>query len=271
MTNLDFIAVTLPGLSDPTIAIAASRAGAVGVVDVSFVGDEQLAVQAVARLARFARNRCGIRLDLRDTDVADAVISTLPPAVTFAILTPVNHPGDHAVLRERAEQLRAKGVELWLESTTLDEAQLACALGFDGVIAKGHEAGGRVSDTTTFVLLQQFRSEIALPVWAQGGIGEHSAAACAMAGAAGVVLDVQLALTRESRLPEPVKAVITRMEGTETVCVGQETGQRWRLYERPGHTAAEELRTLERELAAEDLAAEDPGPSRSEAWRAGLA
>ncbi len=271
MTNLDFIAVTLPGLCDPAIAIAASRAGAVGVVDLSFVGDEQLAVQAVARLARFARNRCGIRLDPRDKDIADAVISTLPSVVTFAILTPVNHPGDHTVLRERAEQLRAKGVELWLESTTLDEALLATALGFDGVIAKGHEAGGRVSDTTTFVLLQQFRSEIALPVWAQGGIGEHSAAACAMAGAAGVVLDVQLALTRESRLPDRVKAVITRMEGTETVCVGPEPGQRWRLYERPGHTAAEELRALERKLAAEDPAAEDPGPNRAEVWRARLA
>ncbi len=258
MTNFESIAVTLPGLADPTIAIAASRAGGIGIVDVTFVPDEQLAVQAVTRLARFARNRCGIRLDPRDEDVADVVISTLPPAVRFAILTPV----DHDVLREWAEQLRAKGVELWLESTTLEEARLATALGFDGVIAKGHEAGGRVSDTTTFVLLQQFRAEIALPVWAQGGIGEHSAAACAAAGAAGVVLDVQLALTRESRLPDRVKAVITRMEGTETVWVGPEPGERWRLYERPGHPAAEELRGLERTLA---------GPSRAAAWRARLA
>src|SRR5947209_5045269 len=267
MTNFDFIAVTLPGLADPAIAIAASRAGAVGVVDVSFVRDEQLAVQAVIRLARFANNRCGIKLDTGDQRVTDAVISALPPAVTFAILTPV----DHDVLRERATQLRAKGVQLWLEATTLDEALLATALGFDGVIAKGHEAGGRVSDTTTFVLVQQFRSEIALPVWGQGGIGEHTAAACAAAGAAGVVLDAQLALTRESRLSDRVKAEIARMDGTETVCVGQRTGQRWRLYERPGHTAAEALRQLERKLAAESSVAEDPGPSRAEALQARLA
>jgi acyl transferase domain-containing protein/NAD(P)H-dependent flavin oxidoreductase YrpB (nitropropane dioxygenase family) len=261
MTKMDSIAVTLPGFPDPAIAIAASRAGAVGIVDVSFVRDEQLAMQAVTRLARFAHNRCGIRLDSRDERVADAVISTLPPAVTHAILTPV----DHDLLREQAERLRARGVELWLESTSLGEAELACTLGFDGVIAKGHEGAGRVSDTTTFVLLQQFRSEIGLPVWAQGGIGEHSAAACAAAGAAGVVLDAQLALTRESRLPDHVKAKIARMDGTETVCVGPEPGKRWRLYERPGHTAAEELRELERKLAAED-----PGPRRAEAWRARL-
>ncbi|MGQ0776433.1 MAG: SDR family NAD(P)-dependent oxidoreductase [Pseudonocardiales bacterium] len=240
MMKFDYIAVTLPGLADPTIAIAASRAGAIGVVDVSFVGDEQLAMRAVTRLARFARNRCGIRLDSHDEGVADAVISTLPSIVTLAILTPV----DHDILRDQAERLHAQGVELWLESTTLDEARLAIALGFDGVIAKGHEAAGRVSDTTTFVLLQQFRSEIKLPVWAQGGIGEHSAAACAAAGAAGVVLDAQLALTRESRLPDHVKTEITRMEGTETVCIVGERGERWRLYERPGHTAAEALRGL---------------------------
>ncbi|HEY3691199.1 MAG TPA: SDR family NAD(P)-dependent oxidoreductase [Pseudonocardiaceae bacterium] len=267
MTNFDFIAVTLPGLADPAIAIAASRAGAVGVVDVSFVRDEQLAVQAVSRLARFANNRCGIKLDSGDQRVTEAVISALPPAVTFAILTPV----DHDVLRQQATQLRAKGLQLWLEATTLDEALLATALGFDGVIAKGHEAGGRVSDTTTFVLVQQFRSEIALPVWGQGGIGEHTAAACAAAGAAGVVLDAQLALTRESRLSDRVKAEIARMDGTETVCVGQQTGQRWRLYERPGHTAAEALRQLERKLAAESSVAEDPGPSRAEALQARLA
>ncbi|MGH3916817.1 MAG: beta-ketoacyl synthase N-terminal-like domain-containing protein, partial [Pseudonocardiaceae bacterium] len=262
MSKFDYIAVTLPGLADPTIAIAASRADGIGIVDISFVRDEQLAVQAVAKLARFARNRCGIRLDSHDEGVADTVISALPPEVTFAILT----PADHHVLRGQAERLRAQGIELWLESTTVEEARLAIALGFAGVIAKGHESGGRVSGTTTFMLLQQFRSEIELPIWAQGGISEHSAAACAAGGAAGVVLDSQLALTRESQLPDRVKNEIARMEGTETVCVGPESGQRWRLYERPGYPAAEELRQLERKLAAEDS-----GSSQTAQWRARLA
>jgi acyl transferase domain-containing protein/NAD(P)H-dependent flavin oxidoreductase YrpB (nitropropane dioxygenase family)/short-subunit dehydrogenase len=262
MSKLDCIAVTLPGLADPTVAIAASRAGGIGIVDVSFVRDEQLAVGAVARLARFARNRCGIRLDPYDECVADAVISALPSSVGFAILPPT----DHDRLREQSERLRSRGVELWLEATTLDEARLAAALGFAGVIAKGHEAGGRVSETTTFILLQQFRSETGLPVWAQGGIGEHSVAACAAAGAAGVVLDAQLALTRESQLPDRVRTEIARMEGTETAWVGPQPGQRWRLYERPGHPAAEELRGLARKLTIKDS-----GPHEAGAWRARLA
>ncbi|MDQ4038682.1 MAG: hypothetical protein M3313_10140, partial [Actinomycetota bacterium] len=146
-----FAALTLPGLADPAIAIAASRAGAVGILDVSFVHDEQRAIHAVSKLAEFARHRCGVRLDPFGEATADAVISTLPPAVNLAILT----APDHDLLRRQAELLRARDVELWLEATTLEEARVAGALGFDVVVAKGHEAGGRVGETTTFVLLQQ--------------------------------------------------------------------------------------------------------------------
>ncbi|MGH8905929.1 MAG: SDR family oxidoreductase [Egibacteraceae bacterium] len=262
MAKFEFIALTLPGIADPAIAIAASRAGAVGVVDVSFVADAEMAVRAVARLARFGRGRCGVRLDPADEGVADAVISTLPPAVNVAILAPAGRE----LVRRQAELLRARDVEVLLEATSLDEARLAVDLGLDGVIAKGHEAGGRVGETTAFVLLQQLLSETALPVWAQGGIGGHSAAACAAAGAAGAVLDAQLALTRESPLPDGVKADIARMDGSETACVGQELGEQWRLYARPGHRAAEELRQLEGALATGG-----PGLHRQAAWREGLA
>jgi len=254
VAGFEFVALTLPGLADPSVAIAASRAGAVGVLDVSFVSEEQLAVRAVARLARFARGPCGVKFDPVDEGMADAVIASLPPLVNLAILA----PADRDMVRRRADLLRARGVELWLEATSLDEARLAVALGFDGVIAKGHEAGGRVGEVTTFVLLQQLLSAIELPIWVHGGIGAHSAAACAVAGAAGMVLDGQLALTKESQLPDDVKAGIARMDGSETVCV-----QQWRLYARPGGKAAEELRRLETTLDASAL-------SRDVSWRDGL-
>ncbi len=257
--TFEFAAVTLPGLIDPAIAIAASRAGAIGIVDVSLVGDPRLALDAVSTLARFGRHRCGVRLDPRDEATAEAVTSVLRPPVELAVLTPAA-PDQ---LRRRADLLRAADVELWLEVTAVEQARLAADLGFSGVIAKGNEAGGRVGETTTFVLLQQLLAEIELPVWAHGGIGEHSAAACAAAGAAGVVLDAQLALTRESRLPAVLTADLARMDGGETVCVGQEIGERYRVYGRPGTPAVEELRRLERTLA-------DDEPGRA-AWCAGLA
>ena len=53
---------------------------------------------------------------------------------------------------------------------------------------------------STFVLLQRLLAGDGpgVPVWACGGIGPHTAAAAVAGGAAGVVLDVQLALLEES-------------------------------------------------------------------------
>ena len=79
-----------------------------------------------------------------------------------------------------------------VEAIDLKEALLAQQCGADAVIAKGHEGAGRIGDGTTFVLVQQFVANLSLPVWAQGGIGLHSAAAVVTAGASGIVLDAQL-------------------------------------------------------------------------------
>src|SRR5439155_10917560 len=80
----------------------------------------------------------------------------------------------------------------------------------------------------------------------------HTAAACYVAGAQGVVLDLQLALARESALPEEVKTAIARMDGSETVCLGGEAGEYFRVYTQPGLRAVEELRREIRALTEED-------------------
>ena len=99
-----------------------------------------------------------------------------------------------------------------------------------GLVARGCEGGGRVGELTTFVLLQRLLgdSRIGLPVWAAGGIGPHTAAAAVAGGAAGVVLDAQLALVRETDLPADVAAAVAAMDGSETRIV-----EGHRVYTRP--------------------------------------
>ena len=106
-----------------------------------------------------------------------------------------------------------------VEVTSQQEARTAAAGGAHGLIARGMESGGRVSDLSTFVLLQQLLEDgtVSLPVWAAGGIGLRTAAACVLGGAAGVVLDSQLALMPESELPGDVMRVLRRLDGSETV------------------------------------------------------
>src|SRR5690606_24534144 len=63
------------------------------------------------------------------------------------------------------------------EVRSVDEALAALAAGVDGLVARGAECGGRVGTTGAFVLSQQVRAITDLPVWVQGGIGRHTAAA----------------------------------------------------------------------------------------------
>jgi acyl transferase domain-containing protein/NAD(P)H-dependent flavin oxidoreductase YrpB (nitropropane dioxygenase family) len=115
-----------------------------------------------------------------------------------------------------------------VEVRSLEEAEAAVGSGASGLIARGVETGGLVGDETTFVLLQQLVGSVDLPVWAAGGIGIHTAAAAIAGGAVGVVLDSQLALVRESTLPDEVRSAIRAMDGSETTVVASH-----RVYVRP--------------------------------------
>ncbi len=236
-TGFDFIVVTPTGLPDPALAIAASRAGALGVLDLQFVSDTARALSAVEILARQARGRCGIKIDSRASPFSDRILSALSDHVSVAILSPI----DPTRVVDCVGALRDRHLTVLLEAVTETEARLGAAAGVDGLIAKGHESGGRVGEETTFILLQRLLGATSVPVWAQGGIGVHSTAACLAAGAAGVVLDAQLALTRESTLPPEVKTAIARLDGAETVCVGGELGAPVRVFAPPGSAALAEL------------------------------
>jgi acyl transferase domain-containing protein/NAD(P)H-dependent flavin oxidoreductase YrpB (nitropropane dioxygenase family)/NAD(P)-dependent dehydrogenase (short-subunit alcohol dehydrogenase family) len=249
----------LPGVANPSIAIAASRAGGIGVLDLEYVWNEPAALAGLAQLTRYTRQACGVKLDAGAESFMANVTSELPAQITVVILTRA-HP---VSLRRQVQTLRRQNRRVFLETLDLEQALLGEEVGVDGLIVKGHEAGGRVSEETSFILLQRLIKHVSLPMWVQGGIGLHTAAACYIAGAAGLVLDAQLTLTRESGLPESVKASIARMDGSETRCLGSELGEAYRMYTRPGPPAVQALQQLAQTLAA------DPS-SRSDAaalWR----
>jgi malonyl CoA-acyl carrier protein transacylase len=257
--GFDFIVATPPGLADPSLAIAASRAGAIGVLDLQFAADTARALTAVEILGRQAHGRCGIKLDSCESPLYDRVLSELPDRISVIVLSPI----DPTLVADRVRALRGRHLTVLLEVISEAEARLGETAGVDGLIAKGHESGGRVGEETVFVLLQRLLGSTALPVWAQGGIGLHSAAACVTAGAAGVVLDSQLALTRESTLPPDVKATIARLDGSETVCIGGELGASVRVFAPPAGTALPELQRFVDLRETADLG----GDVRREWWQ----
>lgn len=225
MQHFQFAALTPPGCHNPSIAIAASRAGGLGVLDLEYSQNERAALDAIAKLAQYAKQQCAIKLDGQPSALTDHVVAVLPPLIDVVILTSAA-PDD---LHRQVQTCRRQGRTLILEVTSLEQARLGVELAVDGLIAKGHEAGGRVGSETTFILLQQLSQHVSLPFWAQGGIGLYTAGACFAAGASGVVLDTQLALTRESALSEAVKRRISMMDGSETVCLGGGLGESYML------------------------------------------
>jgi len=196
---------------DPSLVLALCRAGATGVLDLG--RDPERARSALARLARELPNAFGVRVP----EGAEAEPSWLPENARIVILP------------AGADVKRWLPREVFVQVSSLAEARAAIRDGAAGVIAKGNESGGRVGDLTTFVLLQRLLdADFDVPVFAQGGIGQCTAAACAAAGAAGVVLDSQLALVSESTLPAAVKSAVASMDGSETTIIGGH-----RLYTRP--------------------------------------
>jgi acyl transferase domain-containing protein/NAD(P)H-dependent flavin oxidoreductase YrpB (nitropropane dioxygenase family)/NAD(P)-dependent dehydrogenase (short-subunit alcohol dehydrogenase family)/acyl carrier protein len=245
MSSFHVIALTLPGQPDAAVAIAATRAGGSGVLDLEYATDKELAIDSMKQLCRYAKGECGIKLDSSEGKFCYDVIADAPGGIRLVILT---FSGEQK-LRRQVAAFHRRQLRVLLETTSREQAEIGQSIGVDGIIAKGHEAGGRVGEETTFILLQHLLKRSSLPVYAHGGVGLHTAGACYAAGAAGVVLDWQLALSKESALPEAVKARLALVDGSETVCLGSALGDSYRVYARPGLPVVTQMQQAERELA----------------------
>ncbi|MEY9931614.1 acyl transferase domain-containing protein/NAD(P)H-dependent flavin oxidoreductase YrpB (nitropropane dioxygenase family)/acyl carrier protein [Catenulispora sp. GP43] len=199
------------GVPNARLAAAVGRGGGVGVVDLGSGG--RAAREALASAAEWCPEGFGVRC-APGCGLASAELAEFGRGRIALVVLAAGAPWD-------AGELAAAGYRVLVEVTSVAEARAAAAAGAHGLVARGAESGGRVGELSTFVLVQALLTQpgMDLPVWAAGGIGEHTAAAAVIGGAAGVVLDVQLALMPEAELPERVCAVLRVMDGSETVLV----------------------------------------------------
>ncbi|MGK5547976.1 SDR family NAD(P)-dependent oxidoreductase [Streptomyces sp. URMC 127] len=215
------IGITPFGEPDARLAAAVSRAGGLGVID---LGAGRAPARDALDLARaWTPDAFGVRVPAG---------CALPPEELYAS----GVPGPHAVVLAPGAPWAAgryRSGTVVAEARSLREARTAVEAGAAGVVARGSECGGPAGELSTYVLLQQLLADdrVTVPVWACGGIGPHTAAAAVIAGAAGVVLDVQLALLDEADTPPAVAAVLRTADGSET---RTESGYRTLGVRRPG-------------------------------------
>jgi NAD(P)H-dependent flavin oxidoreductase YrpB (nitropropane dioxygenase family) len=188
-----FITLCPTGTPDAAIPIAGSRAGALGIISLEFNPDAGL--EQLRRLCALGHGRCGALVDTEPVLelVLDASLDDLDTIVL------ANMPIDR--LSALVERVHGAGMQAYVVATRLEQALAAQAADADGVIAKGHEAGGWIGEEGSFVLSQRLIGAVQTPVFVHGGIGLHTVGAAYVAGAAGAVLDAQLLLARESPIP----------------------------------------------------------------------
>lgn len=232
------------------LLVAAGRAGELPILDAARAGDPALSTprgiaEEVAALREAGIAAAGLRVDAWGLDAALAALAPLSGPGGEAPLDFLIIAGWQDDLSALAAELRPLAKRLFREAVSEAEALEAEGAGLDGVVAKGNESGGRVGGETTFVLLQRLRAKLTLPVWAQGGVGPRSLAACLAAGATGVVLDGQMALAAESALAEPARSLVASMDGSETVCLGEQLGRGFRVHRLHGATVVRDLKEVE--------------------------
>ncbi|NKI42682.1 type I polyketide synthase [Streptomyces physcomitrii] len=220
----------------PRLTAAACRAGALGVLELPD-GPDRRAAALLARTADWCAGPFGVRIR-PGTPLTGAELPAR--AETVLLADPARSPAEFPGRRVLAEVVSPA------------EAAEAVRAGAAGLLVRGQECGGRAGELSTFVLLQRLLAdpEITVPVWAWGGIGPRTAAAAVLGGAAGVVLDIQLALLDEAEPPAETTEALASLDGSESVLVH---GVRVLRRRGPGAPAVPaDLDGVHRALAAED-------------------
>ncbi|MDQ1239347.1 MAG: hypothetical protein QG577_1533, partial [Thermodesulfobacteriota bacterium] len=139
-------------------------------------------------------------------------------------------------------------VPVFVEVGSRNDAMVAEKLGASGLIARAYEGPGWVSPTTAFVLFQEVVKASSLPVFLQGGVSLRSSAGVVAAGGNGVVLDVHLWLSKNSRIEESLKNFLRSLKAPSTAVLGERSGKQLRVYSRVATQAVRRFMNFECEL-----------------------
>lgn len=251
MQPTSMIAVSHAWPCDAALAIAACRCGARGFLDAQWLEDSTALDAALAKLEAHADATYGVRV--RAESAALRHILDLPRPSGLASILLVEASEEQ--LNSLVPALTKHGVSVLVEATSVPQAAAAAKFAIEGLVLKGHESGGTIGHETAFILVQHWtqfakKNGLAVPFWVQGGIGAVTAAACEAAGAAGVVLDAQLLLARESVLDDDARRNLTALDGSETRVLGYRLEMPLRVYDRPGSPNWARLTKAEDELAS---------------------
>jgi NAD(P)H-dependent flavin oxidoreductase YrpB (nitropropane dioxygenase family) len=120
--------------------------------------------------------------------------------------------------RDVIKRLKAAGVVTMPTIGAKRHAEKVAEWGVDAIIAQGHEGGGHTGAIPTSLLLPQVVSAVKIPVLGAGGFFDGRGLIAALAyGASGIAMGTRFLLTRESTVPDGVKAIYMKTDVAGTV------------------------------------------------------
>ncbi|HWE57532.1 MAG TPA: nitronate monooxygenase [Acidimicrobiales bacterium] len=192
------------------LTAATSSAGGLGIIASATMTLDQLKA-AIAEVKDRTDNPFGVNLRSDHADIdrfIDLIVAERVKVASFA-------QAPNATLINR---LRDSGIVCMPTIAAPRHAEKVVAMGVDAVIAQGQEGGGHTGQIPTSLLLPRVTAQVDVPVMGAGGFHDGRGLVAALAwGAAGVAMGTRFLLTKESTVPDEVKAQYLAAALTDTV------------------------------------------------------
>jgi enoyl-[acyl-carrier protein] reductase II len=180
-------------VSERNLVSALSNAGAFGVIAASSMPPELLANE-IAATQQMTDKPFGVNLILMHPQLDELIDVCGAKGVTHVVLA------GGIPRKPNVERIKAFGAKVIAFAPTAAIGKKLVAMGVDGIVIEGSEAGGHIGPVSTSVLAQEILPVLTeVPVFVAGGIGRGDAmAAYLQMGASGVQLGTRFVCAKES-------------------------------------------------------------------------
>ncbi|MCU0798838.1 MAG: acyltransferase domain-containing protein, partial [Candidatus Thermoplasmatota archaeon] len=222
-TGSDIIIFDPPGIARTGLALAASKSGSLGVIDAEYLDNE--AFSSAVRMMVGSDVPFGVRVDPTGEGLLALMSQGVPKGLRSLVVPPKESLPDmvRTGIYDTARTMKLKTLQ---EVCSVEEAEAAIRCGADGIIARGREGGGRISELPALELMERILGlPRSLPVVVRGGMGPQDIERVLRMGGSGCVLDSQLCSMAESQVPAALQERMRSMEGLTVVTVMEDLGK----------------------------------------------
>lgn len=199
------------GLAGVELAAAVSNAGGCGVLGMGGL-PAPFTRQQIRRLRTLTGKPFGVNilLPLLQQGQIEACLDERVPILVLFWGDPKPH----------VAEAHRRGVKIFLQAGSVEEAQAAAEAGVDAIIAQGLEAGGHVKSTTALssIVPAIVAAVNPVPVIASGGIANGQGIVSALAlGAQGVSMGTRFLCSSEAEAADEYKQRVVKSRAEDTV------------------------------------------------------